>query len=1405
MKNIIALFSVFIFYGVNAQDCHNYTQQWIGNDLLVTPDGYGSGSTQNIATLTINNATLSVNFNNTIPWVINPSTSSTSMKMGSVLPVNIPCQIPFLYLGYLKNSYGQVSTISASIQNNWIYFNCDSGSTCTSLYGMNVSFSVSIPQTSWYLDNDNDTFGLAGSTPIVDWVKPMGNYVSNNLDCNDNDATLNPQTKWYQDADTDNFGDENNVVLNCNQPVGYIRNRPFDECPTVAFNSNFGCPLGTNPTLHTSTENYVYTVIPSVGVTTIDNSTVKKHINQYFDGLGRPLQTVLIRAGSSGKDIVTSYSYDELGKQIIDFLSFPAEQATGKYATTALSDVLTFYNSPAYEGTNNPYSKKLIENSPLNRVLKQASPGNDWALDSGHEIKFDYQFNSSNEVVLCKANATTPSLGLYNIALTQDGFYLPNQLYKTITKDENWTSGTNNTTEEFKDKEGKIILKRTYNSGVKHDTYYIYDQYGNLTFVLPPLVNTTTTITSAILDGLCYQYKYDNRNRLVEKKLPGKQWEFIVYDKLDRVVATGPALSPFTDASGNGWLITKYDVFNRVVYTGWSPLATINSDARKNLQVQYNGATANFSETKTATTANTTIIGVALRYSNLAIPTSGYHVLTVNYYDDYNFPHAPTSIPTSVEGEPVYYNTTIKPKGLLTGSYVRVPETSSLYNAETSYTLYDSKARPIRNFSLNHLGGFIQVDTKLDFIGKVQYTITTHSRSTLTSVVTVKDAFTYTTQDRLLTHTHQINGGTIQLLANNEYDELGQLISKRIGGTDVTGTTYLQKVDYTYNIRGWLKGINDTGNLSVPGDPQDLFAFKINYNTVENETDYTGTQLYNGNISETYWRTAGDNKLRKYGYKYDNLNRLSDAIYQKPEEAVVVTNSFNESLDYDKNGNITKLLRKGEYDDYIYNIQIDNLEYVYHADKPNRLMKVEDLEGVSSGFNDGNIIGNDYDYDDNGNMILDNNKNISSISYNHLNLPKTISFGTLGSIEYLYNANGQKLKKVVTEGSTITTTDYLSGFQYKNEILQFFTTTEGYVKATPGKYGLSLFNYVYNYTDHLGNVRLGYSWDSTTSTAKILEENHYYPFGLRHRDYNALELMWSREGDDVEARIKPTTPFLTSSFKYKYNGKELQDELGLNLYDYGARNYDPAIGRWKNIDPLAEKMRRCSPYNYAFDNPVYFIDPDGMKPTDWYMNLFTGNITWKDGQGSRLGYKNLGHTYGSTDVNGNRFLMNGDTKQISYNGKVLYDYNKNKGGSYGGFAFADGGNNQNPKELRKGGRDAQWIDFRGMLALIDLLLGREPGKVTNTKGLMDKGTNGGAPTMLDKVNDGVDAVGAGTGAANEIYNATKEGNKKEAKPTSQKPDDVIYLYYISRDKKTGDTIYLNKTYYNSDGTPKKVE
>ncbi len=154
------------------------------------------------------------------------------------------------------------------------------------------------------------------------------------------------------------------------------------------------------------------------------------------------------------------------------------------------------------------------------------------------------------------------------------------------------------------------------------------------------------------------------------------------------------------------------------------------------------------------------------------------------------------------------------------------------------------------------------------------------------------------------------------------------------------------------------------------------------------------------------------------------------------------------------------------------------------------------------------------------------------------------------------------------------------------------------------------FFYVYNYTDHLGNVRMSYTDNGTE--AKILEENHYYPFGLKHENYASEKFNIVKEPNGDLYVIQPTE---RREWQYKYNGKEWQDELGLNFYDYGARNYDAAIGRWMNVDPLAELSRRWSPYTYCYDNPVKFIDPDGMLAVyDWEAHEAGRKGIYKNGE-----------------------------------------------------------------------------------------------------------------------------------------------------------------------------------------------
>jgi len=391
---------------------------------------------------------------------------------------------------------------------------------------------------------------------------------------------------------------------------------------------------------------------------------------------------------------------------------------------------------------------------------------------------------------------------------------------------------------------------------------------------------------------------------------------------------------------------------------------------------------------------------------------------------------------------------------------------------------------------------------------------------------------------------------------------------------------------------------------------------------------------YNGNIAETRWRTNFDNLTRSYGYTYDALNRLTNAQYVRPSNPnnpnpADIINTFNEKLSYDKNGNIQSLVRNGGMESQTQAPLLDNLAYQYDTTIKNKLIKVTDATANTDGFKDGADTPEEYGYDPNGNMIHDDNKNIVSILYNHLNLPTKIVFqngGDFPSISYLYTATGKKVAKTVNIASRNTinyTVDYLDGYQYESGKLLFFPTSEGYVKYTENV--RIPFDYVFNYTDHLGNVRLSYGINPGTGLLTKIEENNYYPFGLKHGSYNTeakiivprpepgadtavSDKYMVQKTDPVAAELERPPmelppgemidPMVYSGYNYKYNGKELQEELGLNMYDHGARNYDPALGRWMNIDPLAELSRRFSPYTYALNNPVFFIDPDGMTALD---------------------------------------------------------------------------------------------------------------------------------------------------------------------------------------------------------------
>jgi RHS repeat-associated protein len=391
--------------------------------------------------------------------------------------------------------------------------------------------------------------------------------------------------------------------------------------------------------------------------------------------------------------------------------------------------------------------------------------------------------------------------------------------------------------------------------------------------------------------------------------------------------------------------------------------------------------------------------------------------------------------------------------------------------------------------------------------------------------------------------------------------------------------------------------LNTLGISYLNEDGDDLFGMDLLYNNPPSSLG--AASQYNGNISGIKWQSVNDEKAKCYGFNYDKLNRLKEAQYGEWDNSGTWSYHADrytvENFQYDLNGNILSLKRYGLN---MYNGEdmgfgtIDDLTYSY-AGNGNQLTAVEDVVSDmsfhSNDFSDGTSTGSgEYTYDVNGNMISDANKGIS-VTYNHMNLPTEIDFGNNNKIIYLYLANGTKLKKTVEyTSSNNDTKDYVGSFNYTDGAIECILTGEG--KLSPDAGASNGFRYEYYHKDHLGNIRMTFSDlnenGSIEDDTEVLQENHYYPFGM---EMMGLE-----------------TPQIGAEDEYKYNGKELQVEHGLNWYDYGARFYDAQLGRWVVIDPLNEFMPSNNPYGYTYNNPYRFIDPNGKVP--WPVNKTFGRF-----------------------------------------------------------------------------------------------------------------------------------------------------------------------------------------------------
>lgn len=823
-----------------------------------------------------------------------------------------------------------------------------------------------------------------------------------------------------------------------------------------------------------------------------------KQSTQYMDGMGRNLQMVEKQFSPDAKDLVAPVIYDSLGREPYKYLPYiqtsGSHAADGKFKIDPFGDQAAFYRdsilNPGCKGEMAFYTKTYFEPSPLKRDIWVAAPGNSWSGGyvhwnqpwlQGRAIVKRQLLNNNNvdSVRIWKINFDTLSFTdsdtTANIPTTS-GIFPSGKLYKTVTIDENGGK-----VYEYKDSEGKLILKKVlvsgYNSGSFSDglcTYYVYDDFNRLRFVMSPkavswLYKNSWTFSTAggrslVVEELCFRFEYDARGRLVARKIPGKGWEYLVYDRRDRLVFTQDAKM----RTNNFWLTTLYDDLNRVVTTGFIKY-TANRDS---LQKYVTGQESVFkknrivfptSVTKTDLIVNlpiskpTVLLGkksvllnpgfrttpgnpieVTIGNKNekadsstvtnnpLPVPADSLIVLTNNYYDDYswspsstydenfrnkldsgNNPHFDT-VPTLADQQKVFTN------GLGTISRVRIledPGNLMLGDFLTTTNYYDDRGRLLQVQADNYKTGKDTVTNRYDFTGKILSSYIAHNNPAAGTqgTVKIKTNYDYDHAGRLLKIWKTINDNTTakELIVFNEYDVLGRLKKKELGNTTADP---IETLDYQYSLRGFLKGINQDYALNSGTNSNNRwFGLDISYDWGFEAPTYTG------NISGVKWRSKGDGQRRAYGYSHDPAGRLLSASFHE----------FTGSI-YDKtsvNFDVTLLNVSTTFPYYI-----NYPSSTYDENGNIQRMTVWGLTGNSSTVIDRLV----YSYSPNSNKLLNvfdsvNNVNTKLGDFRTSAL-HPVQNKTATTIDYTYDNNGNLINdwnKDIGNGST-------NGIQYNH-------------------------------------------------------------------------------------------------------------------------------------------------------------------------------------------------------------------------------------------------------------------------------------------------------------------------------------------------------------------------------------
>ena len=1041
-----------------------------------------------------------------------------------------------------------------------------------------------------------------------------------------------------------------------------------DDCATLVTTDPFN-----NPTVAITGKNYVVENSYLSPQATIPTTPVAMmQTISYLDGLGRPIQKTAVKAGPNQEDLISTMEYDVFGREATKRLPFavPANNG-GKLIINPADYIKDYYSKDVAKQTDKDFAfaQTVFEASPLNRVLQQGSPGQAWqptanANDAlNHTMRMSYLVNTKAGTGMDVESKLKDNIKLFTFpSITTTiveaqtvvvGVYEANQLTVTISTDEN-----GNKMAECKDKEGRVVCKRVQNVTPGNlteivETNYAYDNFGLLRFVFQPkatpnlAISATaiTPLTDINLQELVFAYNYDTRLRLIEKKVPGMVKTEMVYDKRDRVVymidGWGRTLTATTGQTKG--VYSRYDELDRIIESGYytvianqncgTPAANSSTNPRAYLQCSFD----------IMTTTNFDFFAGALAANKVAYLN--------NYYDVYPSGDAAKFNSSHAYSQAVLANVT----GMMVKSIDKVlfnnspiaTQASILNTNITSIMFYDNLGRGIQTVNVNHttpttptLSQLDYASSQLDFVGRVVTSKSTTNytwrpstgATTVLPAIVVENKTTYDYGGRIASVCQKNDNDTWEPVARNSYSKIGELLGKKMGCD-------IQNVDYQYNIRSWLTKINDPANLGA--NNRDLFGLNLTYNDA--------TQ-FNGNITKLEWNTLSklDNfavpkGLQQYTYTYDKMNRLLNANFSS---GVTALNALGISVSmispdglksYDVNGNIGFLKRTSN------SVIQDQLTYTYEgaSQNSNRLLKIDDAGDKNNANYFLDVAGNDYTYNNNGNMTKNANKSISEITYTHTNLPSQITNNSAGTnkgmMKYYYTFTGKKVRTEVLDGTSnnftnAKTIEYVNGLAFKGGVLEFVPTAAG--RALTAKYVWSnsttstatapappvapanQYRYEYQLKDHLGDLRVSCRCgdpkrNATTSDiiptgttgaglepTMVVQENHYDPWGVGFVDV----------ASNTQKPVKNTD-------RFQYNGKEKVSDLGLGLYEYGFRWYDPTMARFVQVDPLADKYAYKTTYDYAENRPINGVDMDGLEFYDMSGNTAAYSLQYQAQKG----------------------------------------------------------------------------------------------------------------------------------------------------------------------------------------------